>query len=240
MTQLTNFKLSTTDGVATMSSIDMVEYINATRMEGVAVLRHDNFMSKVPKVIRNAPKFLGTQKYGTNNTRQVYNFPKREACLMAMSYSYELQAEIFDAWQATERGISSPSIPNFEDPVEAALAWVSQYKAKESALLELSLAKVELEAAADKVNFHDAVVASEETFSVSHAAKLLGVKTHWFFAWLRGSRYLKDDNTPYAASHKFLACAYPTNKSASPTSFVTSEGLAHFEKLLRTRGHIKD
>ena len=159
---------------------------------------------------------------------------------MAMSYSYELQAEIFDAWQATERGISSPSIPNFEDPVEAALAWVSQYKAKESALLELSLAKVELEAAAEKVSFHDAVVASEETFSVSHAAKLLGVKTHWFFAWLRGSRYLKDDNTPYAASHKFLACAYPTNKSASPTSFVTSEGLAHFEKLLRTRGHIKD
>lgn len=240
MNQLANFKLSITEGVATMSSMDMVDYINATRLEGSTALRHDNFMTKVPKVIKNAPKFLGTMKYGVNNTRQVYNFPKREACLMAMSYSYELQAEIFDAWQATERGISSPTIPNFEDPVEAALSWVEQFKAKESALLQLSLAKTELEAASDKIGFHDAVVASEESFSVSHAAKLLNVKTHWFFAWLRGSRYLKDDNTPYASAHKFLSCAYPSNKSASPTSFVTADGLVHFEKILRTRGHIQD
>ena len=57
-------------------------------------LRHDHFMAKVPKVLGiDAPKFLGTQTYGNNNTREVYNFPKREACLMAMSYSYDLQAK---------------------------------------------------------------------------------------------------------------------------------------------------
>ena len=51
-------------------------------------------MAKVPKVLGiDAPKFLGTQTYGNNNTREVYNFPKREACLMAMSYSYDLQAK---------------------------------------------------------------------------------------------------------------------------------------------------
>lgn len=238
--QLVNFKLSVTEGVATMSSLDMVEYINATRISGVALLRHDHFMTKVPKVILNAPKFLGTQTYGNNITRKVYNFPKREACLMAMSYSYELQAEIFDAWQATERGISTPTIPNFEDPVAAALSWVEQFKAKEAALLQLSIAKVELESAADKIEFHDAVLASEDSFSVSHAAKILGVQPHWFFAWLRGSRYLQDNNVPYASARKFISCAYHDNKSLSPTSFVTSSGLAHFEKILRTRGHITD
>lgn len=239
MNQLANFKLSINDGVATMSSLDMVEYINATRIDGVALLRHDSFMDKVKKVLNvQAPKFIGTQKYGNNISRKVYHFPKREACLMAMSYSYELQAQVFDAWQAAERGITNPAIPNFEDPVEAALSWVEQYKAKEAAQLQLEVTKMELAIAAPKVDFHDAVVASDETFTVSHAAKLLGVKTHWFFSWLRGSRYLKDDNTPYASASKFISCGY-TSKSSSSSSFVTPEGLVHFEKILRNRGHIE-
>jgi hypothetical protein len=32
----------------------------------------------------DAPKFSGTQKYGNNNTRDIYTFQKREACLMAI------------------------------------------------------------------------------------------------------------------------------------------------------------
>jgi len=56
-----------------------------------AFLRHDHFMAKVPKVLCDAaPRFLGTAFY-TNGTgahveRPIYTFPKREACLMAMSY----------------------------------------------------------------------------------------------------------------------------------------------------------
>lgn len=61
-------------------------------------------MAKVPKVLGdNAPKFSGTQKYGNNNTRDIYIFPKREACLMAMSYSYELQAMVFDKMTELEQ-----------------------------------------------------------------------------------------------------------------------------------------
>ena len=58
-------------------------------------LRHDHFMVKVPKVLKEAaPKFLGTDFYlngtGAKVARDIYTFPKREACLMAMSYSYEV------------------------------------------------------------------------------------------------------------------------------------------------------
>lgn len=51
-----------------------------------ACFRADSFMAKVPKVPgeNHAPQFLGTQNYGNNNTRSIYNLPKREACLMAI------------------------------------------------------------------------------------------------------------------------------------------------------------
>jgi hypothetical protein len=93
----------------TMSSLEIVDLINqerkaeAERSPGQKwlELRHDNFMAKVPKVLgeNNAPKFLGTQKYGNNNTRPIYNLPQREAFLMVMSESYELQAKLYDAYE---------------------------------------------------------------------------------------------------------------------------------------------
>lgn len=76
----------------TMSSLEMVDYINAGRKakaeaEGLAFpckkypkLRHDNFMKKVPKVLGElAPKFSGTNTYisgkGVEQVQEIYNFP---------------------------------------------------------------------------------------------------------------------------------------------------------------------
>ncbi|WP_210474011.1 hypothetical protein [Vibrio crassostreae] len=36
---------------------------------------------------------------GAKGTRTILMLPEREACLMAMSYSYELQAHVYDEWQ---------------------------------------------------------------------------------------------------------------------------------------------
>jgi len=81
-----------TDGAAspavTMSSIELVDFINSQRNPDESELRHDNFMAKVPKVLGDAaPKFLGTvqrpQPAGGFREYPVYRFPKREACLMA-------------------------------------------------------------------------------------------------------------------------------------------------------------
>lgn len=78
----------------TMTSPEIVDFINAHRQSVATIekpyveLHHRSFMSKVPQVlgISNAANFLASQNYGNNNTRQIYVFPKREACLMAMSY----------------------------------------------------------------------------------------------------------------------------------------------------------
>ncbi|MCM7514641.1 Rha family transcriptional regulator [Enterobacter hormaechei] len=101
----------------TMSSLEMVDYINAERQlkaekEGMSFpckkyskLRHDSFMAKVPKVLgeTQSPKFFGDYIDGKGRTQSCYNFPKREACLMAMSYSYELQAKVYDYMEELDR-----------------------------------------------------------------------------------------------------------------------------------------
>lgn len=60
------------------------------------MLRHDDFMRKVPKVLgaEGLRKFSDTYIHPQNGqTYPCYRSPKREACLMAMSYSYELKAK---------------------------------------------------------------------------------------------------------------------------------------------------
>jgi len=112
---MTDLILSQNTTTITMSSLEMVYYINSQRKEGEAELRHDNFMAKVPKVLGEslAPKFLGTSFYvngaGNKVPRDIYTFPKREACLMAMSYSYDLQAKVFDKMTALEG--QQPQLP---------------------------------------------------------------------------------------------------------------------------------
>ena len=102
----------TENAVVSMTSLEIVEFINSRRPEGSAELRHDNFMAKVPQVLGeiHAPKFLGTQNYGNNNSRAIYRFPKRESMLMAMSYDYAAQAAIYDRWQELENQVRLPAV----------------------------------------------------------------------------------------------------------------------------------
>lgn len=117
MNMLTQGNFNTNE--VTMSSLEIVDFINAHRQAVATIekpykeLRHDHFMAKVIQVIgqKAAPNFLGTDVYvnGTGGTikRHIYHFPKREACLMAMSYSYELQAQVFDRMTAMEEALKA-------------------------------------------------------------------------------------------------------------------------------------
>ena len=112
--------------VVTMTSLELVDFINAERKErahaagasfpskGHAQLDHADLVDKAPKVLGEAaPNFLGTAFYvngtGAQVSRRIYRFPKREACLMAMSYSYELQAKVFDRMTALEARQPAPA-----------------------------------------------------------------------------------------------------------------------------------
>lgn len=103
----------------TMVSLELVDYINDSRKfdEKPVQLRHADFMAKVPKVlgIETSEKFRSSYLAGNGEQRPCYRFPKREACLMAMSYSYELQAQIFDRMTAMEEALKKPAL-NLDDP----------------------------------------------------------------------------------------------------------------------------
>ena len=124
----------------TMTSLEMVELINSQRGANEAELRHDHFMAKVPKVLGEAaPKFLGTASYvngtGAQVKRSIYRFPRREACLMAMSYSYELQAKVFDRMTELENQ-AAPALPDFTNPATAARAWAAEFERRQALELE--------------------------------------------------------------------------------------------------------
>lgn len=127
----------------TMSSLELVEYINDLRSSnGESILRHSDFLSKVPKVLNGGERNFSSAYFDMQGKeRKCYLFPKREACLMAMSYSYELQAKIFDKMSELEEQ-QAPQIPkNFSEALQLAADQAKQ-----------------LELAAPKVAFVDKLV----------------------------------------------------------------------------------
>ena len=75
----------------TMTSLELVEFINSQRGDGEADLAHSDFLKKVLQVLgeKDAGNFSGIYKDSMNRKKPCYIFQKREACLMAMSYSYD-------------------------------------------------------------------------------------------------------------------------------------------------------
>ena len=170
---------NSTDQV-TMVSLELVDYINDSRKfdEKPVQLRHADFMAKVPKVLGGelSEKFRSVYTDTTGRTLPCYRFPKREACLMAMSYSYELQAQIFDRMTAMEEALKKPAL-NLDDP-----AFLRQ------ALLGYTEKVIELEhqvqLQAPKVAFVDKYVAGNGNKTFRQVAKLLQVKENTFRSFL--------------------------------------------------------
>jgi phage antirepressor YoqD-like protein len=167
----------------TMSSVELVEFINKHRQEVATAekpfikLHHRSFMTKVPQVLREeaAAKFIAVDNYtnGTGGTvqRQIYQFPKRESCLLAMSYSYELQALVFDRMTAMEEALKQPAplLPDFADPAAAARAWAEQFEAKQ-------LAQQQVAELAPKAEALDTIADTTNTYCIRDCAKAIGIK----------------------------------------------------------------
>lgn len=93
----------TTTATKTMTSLELVALINSERKEGRKELLHKNFMAKIEKhpAIQSA-KFLADYKDASGRTYKCYHLPEREAKLMVMSESLEVQAKVYDRMKALE------------------------------------------------------------------------------------------------------------------------------------------
>lgn len=133
---MANFIVNRITSVVTMSSLELVQFINNQREVGAAELMHSDFLKKVVQVLgKDAGKFSSVYVGGNGQSRPCYTFPKREACLMAMSYSYDLQAKVFDRMTELE---DKPAftLPDFTNPAIAARAWADAIEATQALAIE--------------------------------------------------------------------------------------------------------
>ena len=145
--------LITTVNAATMTSIELVDFINSERKKdaeragvafpskGFAKLEHGDFLKKVPEVLGEHAGIFSCMfdvLIGNGATRKSpgYVFPKREACLMAMSYSYDLQAKVFDKMTALEAQQSTPpaALPNYAEALRQLADQAEQIEAQQAQL----------------------------------------------------------------------------------------------------------
>lgn len=179
MNSIQQIQPNNTTQPVTMSSVELVEFINNHRKEVATAekpyveLRHDSFMVKVPKVLgeNQSPKFIGSYQDGRGRTYPCYRFPKRESCLLAMSYSYELQAQVFDRMTAMEEALKQPValLPDFADPAAAARAWAEQFEAKQ-------LAQQQVAELAPKAEALDTIADTTNTYCLRDCAKTIGIR----------------------------------------------------------------
>lgn len=171
MNQLIN---TTSKQVPQMSSLEIVDFINEHRCKNdlnPVQLRHSDFIAKVPKVIGElSENYRSVYRDATGRSLPCYVFYKREACLMAMSYSYELQALVFDRMTELEDHYKENvvKLPDFTNPVEAARAWANEFEAKQ-------IAQQKLEIAAPKVEYFDKVAERTTLLNATQVGQKVGM-----------------------------------------------------------------
>lgn len=169
----------------TMTSLELVQFINNQREAGASELRHADFLEKVPKVLgADERKFSSVYLGGNGQERPCYVFPKREACLMAMSYSYDLQAKVFDRMTELETAAA---------PVVDPMAVLNNPASMRTLLLGYSEKVIALEAEnaamTPKVQAFDRIALSDGSMCLTDAAKTLQIQPRKFTQLLQEHHY---------------------------------------------------
>lgn len=237
---LFNTAIITANTVPTMTSLEIVEFINNHRQANGnnTVLAHSDFMRKVPEVLgeEGSRNFSDTYTHPQNKqTYPCYVFQKREACLMAMSYSYDLQAEIYDRMTAMEQMVLQPKLPsNFKEALQFLIEAEEQ---KEQLALQVAQQQQVIEVIQPKADVYDIIANRDNTYTIRDTAKLLKMRPKDLTDWLlaNGWIYGKTSATykPFAAhdrNHlKLVASNYGTQVR------VTGKGLVWLARKLKVK-----
>lgn len=195
------------NGTQVMSSLELAALCVGTKKDA-----HSDFLKKARKVLKDAlGNFSERETYGNNNTREVLYLPEREACLMAMSYSFELQAYVYDEWQKL-KSQQQFSLP--KTYVEALGALLESEKAKEQALLTI-------QEQAPKVEYHDVVLDTSNGMPVNVIAKELGMSA------MKLNRKLNELHIQYKQSGQWFLYAEHQDKDwvvISTHTYTNSKG----------------
>lgn len=135
----------------------------------------------------NGTKFrLAEYKDAKGEMRPCYQLTKTECLYIATKFNDEARAKLVIRWEELERQNAQPSIPqNFAEALRLAATQQEQLEAQ----------RAELEAAAPKVAFANAMLASKNSCLVGELAKIISqngytIGQNRLFQWLRENGYL--------------------------------------------------
>ena len=125
------------------------------------------------------------------------------------------------------------SLPNFNNPVEAARAWADAEEAKQ-------IAETKVAELAPKADFYDDVMDDTGFFTLNEAAKMLHAGIHEFLALLRSKKILMSSgrkvNVPYQSQvnngNFVIKYRKPEGSIYSkPVVYVTDKGFSHIRQI---------
>lgn len=197
--QITNLTSSQT---ITMSSREIAELTGK---------QHKNVLEDARKMIEELgltlADFTANLPDAYGRMQPVLCLPKRESIILVSGYNITLRAKIIDRWQELEAQQQSNMLvlPNFTDPAEAAIAWATEYKAKQLALKQLEVAK-------PKVEFVDTFVDRGSNRNITSVAKELGITAIALGKWLRAKGYMNKSTKKQEWNKEFIDKGYGVQK----------------------------
>lgn len=129
---------------------------------------------------------LSTYTDRSGKSNPCYSLTKTECLYIATKFNDEARAKLVIRWEELERQSAHPSIPqNFAEALRLAATQQEQLEAQ----------RAELEAAAPKVAFANAMLASKNSCLVGELAKIISqngytIGQNRLFQWLRENGYL--------------------------------------------------
>ncbi|WP_245958469.1 phage antirepressor KilAC domain-containing protein [Pelagibacterium sediminicola] len=228
MTEIINI---TGTGPVTMSSREIAELLES---------RHDNVKRTIERladrgVIVRPPleDEQITDAMGRPRVEQVYRIGKRDSYVIVAQLSPEFTARLVDRWQELENAARFAALPDFNDPIAAARAWIEAKELERGALKAL-------EVAAPKVEAYDYFIgAKQESFNLQRAMKVIGVGPNLAIKALREASVLY--GTPATPRQYYRDMGYfvmlpveDRNEPGKmrPQTFVTPKGLDWLRKKL--------
>lgn len=97
--------------------------------------QHSNIKISAERLAKNGTIALQGSKFEhCGNTYEEYLLNKRDCFILVAQNCPEFTAVIVDRWQELESKAAAASLPNFNDPIEAARAWADAKEAEQKAL----------------------------------------------------------------------------------------------------------
>ena len=207
--------LSNTSDVKTMSSLEIAELTGKQHKHVLTDIRNMLNSLNIESAV-----FTADYKDSKGRTYPCYNLPKNETLCLVSGCSPQMRMAIIKRWQELEEANKNKGIfmPNFSDPVEAAIAW-----ANEKRLSQMLEQKIEEQK--PKVEYVEKYVERNNTKNITATAKEIGISGRKLGEWLRKKDYAFKRTDKLVWKQQFIDEGYGVMKQTVKNEFDTSQAL---------------